>query len=133
LRYFVIFAFLLCACLSSAAHAESETVTVGANRTTALGGFFIYQKQNCYSGGKVDYKVTNKPDHGKVTIRYERHQLGKSAGKCEGRPAGAMVVRYTPDRGFRGKDKIVVSFYFDKFAGGGAPRSRTVTYTVTVK
>jgi len=99
----------------------------------ALGGFFIYQKQNCYSGGKVDYKVTNKPDHGKVTIRYERHQLGKSAGKCEGRPAGAMVVRYTPDRGFRGKDKIVVSFYFDKFAGGGAPRSRTVTYTVTVK
>jgi len=133
MRYIIVACAVLCATLSSASRAEAESATVGANRTTALGGFSIYQKQNCYSGGKVDYKITTKPDHGKVTVRYERHKLGDSAGKCAGRKAGTMVILFTPDRGFHGKDKFVVSFYFNKFASGGTPRARNVSYDVTVK
>ncbi len=134
MRYFTLFVILLSTLLSGAAHAESETASVPANRTTAISGFYIYQKQNCYSGGKVDYKVTNKPDHGKVTVQYQRRKLGDSAGKCAGKQAGAMVIQYTPNRGYRGKDKFSVSFYFNKFSGaGGTPRARNISYNLTVK
>lgn len=133
LRYLAIFFFLLSTILPGTAFAETDTVTVGANRTTPVAGFSIYIEENCYSGGKVDYKVSGKPKHGKVTVQYQRRKLGKSAGRCAGKPAGSMVILFTPDRGYRGKDKFTVSFYFDKFEGGGARRARNISYDVTVK
>jgi len=136
LRYFSLFLILLFTILSGAAHAETESVTVRANRSTSLMSFSVFVKSSCYTSGKVDYSFSNKPDHGKVTVSYQRYTLGKSAGRCAGKPAGAMVVNYTPDRGYRGKDKFTLMFHYSLFHGelGNMPRKTShYTYNVTVK
>lgn len=98
--------------------------------------FSVFVKQSCYTSGKVDYSFSNKPDHGKVTVSYQRYALGKGAGRCAGRQAGAMVVQYTPDRGYRGKDNFTISFHYSLFHGslGRTPRKTArYTYNLTVK
>jgi hypothetical protein len=70
-----------------------------------------------------------------VTIKYESITLSKDAGRCAGRKAGATVVLYTPDRGYRGKDDISVTFFFPKYVGNhaGFRDARKYTYKITVK
>ena len=135
MRYLISAFVSLLILFPGAAYAESLSTTVSANRTSPIGGFSIYDKANCRHGGKVDYRVKKKPEHGKVSVQFHKTKLGKGAGKCAGRQASGMVVLYTPNRGYRGKDKVTVTFIYDKYVGGHASHrnAKTYQYKVTVK
>lgn len=135
MRYFItafVFLFIL---FPSASHAESQSVSVRANRTSPIGGFSIFVKANCHHGGRINYRIKRRPENGKAEVKYHKTKLGKNAGKCAGREAGGMVVLYTPQSGFRGKDTLTVTFIYPKYVGGhgGHGNAKTYKYTVNVK
>ena len=135
MRLFVcIFASLLLL-LTSAANAKDSAVTVNANRTTPINGFWVFAEANCHNPGRLKHHVDRKPEHGKVDVRFEMRAIPKEVSKrCAGRRGAAMVIYYTPDRGYRGKDSTTVSFQFPQYEGGyGSPVGRQMKFSISVK
>ncbi|MCI5076724.1 MAG: hypothetical protein MRY80_16960 [Oricola sp.] len=115
--------------------AAAETINVRANRISSIAGFWVYAKQNCHHTGKLKHRIASAPKHGKVTVSFERRRIPESVdNKCAGRMSGVMVVHYTPNRGYRGKDSAAVTFEFPQYLGGqGYTKARTMRYTLNVK
>lgn len=132
MRQLVYCILLLFAIFPTAAFAEN--VTVPANRTSPVTGFWVFGEQNCHHPGRLKHRVSKEPAHGKVTVKFDKRRIPEEVSKrCAGRTSGVMIVFYTPDRGYRGKDKGSVSFQFPKYQGGGIATARTIKFSVTVK
>lgn len=114
-----------------AAHAKS--VSVKANKTTALTGFYVYNPKNCHSSGQLKYKITRKPEHGTVTVKFQRGTIPDDARRCAGKQAGAMVVYYKPRGGYRGKDNATVVFYHQAYENSHQTRPQRFNYNISVK
>ena len=104
---------------------------VSANKTTVLDAFSVFNEDTCGHLGQLDYSIRTEPKNGTIDVRYEKHRLEE--GRCAGRVAGIMVIRYTPNRGFRGQDKATVVMRYPEFVGGSYKRSRHFRYNLDVR
>jgi hypothetical protein len=115
--------------------AFADDVVVPANRTSVISGFWVFGKQNCHHPGRLKNSVGRKPQHGKIVVKFEKRRIPKEvSGTCAGRMSGVMLIYYTPDRGYRGKDAATVNFRFPQYQGGyGNDIGRSMRFSLTVK
>ena len=115
--------------------AFAEDVTVPANRTSAISGFWVFGEQNCHHPGRLKHHVGRNPQHGKIAVKFEKRRIPQEVSdKCAGRMSGVMVIYYTPDRGYRGKDNATVNLQFPEYQGGyGNNRGRALRFSLTVR
>ncbi|WP_421853133.1 hypothetical protein [Oricola sp.] len=127
-RFFAAAILLLA---SFTAPAVAETREVRANRTTVVEAMFVTEGKSCRYLGKLKHSVPGKPKHGRIDVSYERHVVNE--GRCAGRQVGLMLIRYTPNRGYRGKDSAVVSIRWPEFNGAPSSRSKRYKLDINVK
>lgn len=131
-RLFLLSVFLLAAALP--ATAKDRSVTVPANRTSGISSFHVYNYATCYSPGHIKSDVTRQGENGTVKVVYKRLKLPDDVrGRCAGLNAGALVITYTPNRGYRGKDSARVIFRYPRFEGDNRTKSSTLNLSITVK
>ena len=131
-RWFIASILLLAAALP--ATAKDRSVTVPANRTSGVVSFHVYNEATCYSPGKVKSDVTREGKHGTIKVIYQRRKLPNDVrGRCAGRIAGAMLITYMPNRGYRGKDSARIVFHYPRFEGDIRTKSSTLNLSITVK
>ena len=109
----------------------SHALDVRANRTNVVGTLLVTEGRSCRYIGALKHSVQRAPQHGRIDVAYERHVLDR--GKCAGRRVGIMVIRYTPNRGYRGKDAATVVIRWPEFEGSAANRSRYYRLDLNVK
>jgi hypothetical protein len=113
--------------------AHAGETKVPANRTSLLGMFNVINTSTCGTGGKPEMEVLHKPAHGRIEFRWVATKLGKGWGVCGGRPAHAMQIFYTPDKGFRGVDKATIGMRFQSHEVGSQTGYQTNTMTLVVQ
>jgi hypothetical protein len=86
--------------------ALAETRDVSANKSSAIGFYYTYAPDTCAYGSKSKFKVTQQPEHGTVTAKWQGFRMGKESRNCNGKQVYGMLVIYTPHKGFRGKDVV---------------------------
>jgi hypothetical protein len=89
--------------------ASAETIerTVKANTGSAIGGFLGYEVDTCYPSNIPDVKVRQAPANGTIQIRPHEQALGKES-RCPGTKVRGLAYVYTPKKGFKGTDEIVL-------------------------
>lgn len=104
-------AFLLAALTAQPAIAQSNPVqgTVPANQSTVLSSHVLTSRSGCSGAGMPRMHVTRAPAHGTVSFRRERVPLDDIKPMCAGRSATGLLVVYTPNPGFRGRDVFTIS------------------------
>ncbi|WP_243372203.1 hypothetical protein [Microvirga solisilvae] len=102
-------ALLLAGLTLAASPAMAETVerAVKANATSAIGGFFGYEVNTCYSSIIPDVKVKQAPANGSFRIVPFEQTLGKDTS-CAGKKVRGLAYVYTPKKGFTGSDEVVL-------------------------
>jgi hypothetical protein len=119
------------ALFAGSASAETVERTVKANSTTALGGFFGYEVDTCYPSVIPDVKVRQSPAHGTFKIVPHEQVLGEG-NRCKGTKVRGLAYVYTPAKGFKGNDEVVVDVPW--VANDlGQPVLYTYTYRVKVE
>jgi hypothetical protein len=64
-------------------------------------------------------------------VTFERELI--ESGKCAGSMGGVMIIRYTPNRGYRGKDSATVVLRYPEFEGGNYMRAKHYRYNIDVR
>jgi hypothetical protein len=105
--YRIIVAAAGLALLTGSASAETIERTVKANTISALGGFLGYEVNTCYPSVIPDVKVRQAPANGTIQIRPHEQALGKES-RCPGTKIRGLAYVYTPKKGFKGTDEIVL-------------------------
>lgn len=93
--------------LAVPAIAETLDRTVKANSRSAIGGFLSYQGADCYAGEIPDVKVRQPPANGSIQILPHEQALGKDS-RCPGKRVQGLAYVYTPQKGFKGVDEVVL-------------------------
>jgi hypothetical protein len=93
--------------LMGSASAETIERTVKANTVSAIGGFLGYEVDTCYPSNIPDVKVRQAPANGTIQIRPHEQALGKES-RCRGTKIRGLAYVYTPKKGFKGTDEIVL-------------------------
>ena len=93
--------------LMGSASAETIERTVKANTVSAIGGFLGYEVDTCYPSNIPDVKVRQAPANGTIQIRPHEQALGKES-RCPGTKVRGLAYVYTPKKGFKGTDEIVL-------------------------
>jgi hypothetical protein len=131
-----LFSGFLAGLLSVAAFAaqaqQTSNLTVPAGQTSTLLSVPFWDGK-CQFGGYPDILVQEQPSHGQVRAqRVSRLRVPANAGACAGKMVKGTVLYYTPNRGYRGRDRVSFSVYiFDNSSGrrkfvGGATTNITV-------
>jgi hypothetical protein len=111
IRAFVMYRIIVAAAglalLTGSASAETIERTVKANTISALGGFLGYEVNTCYPSVIPDVKVRQVPANGTIQIRPHEQALGKES-RCPGTKIRGLAYVYTPKKGFKGTDEIVL-------------------------
>lgn len=96
---------------------------------------WVFAKENCHHPGRLKHKVDRKAAHGKIEVRFQTRKIPEQVSRqCAGRTGSVMIVFYTPDRGYRGKDSATVSFQYPQYEGGyGSPRGSQMKISIAVK
>ncbi|AXS39575.1 hypothetical protein [Breoghania sp. L-A4] len=131
---FGIFAFVFLSFLfSQAALAETYSRTVKPGRTSAVGGYSVVHSDTCLNGPLPRYRIKTAPEHGKVEFRKETWKFRNKSSRCDGKPVKGLVIYYTPNKGFRGKDSFKVENSRLRYSNGTLRVSTTSVYDITVK
>ena len=93
--------------LMGSASAETIERIVKANTVSAIGGFLGYEVDTCYPSNIPDVKVRQAPANGTIQIRPHEQALGKES-RCPGTKVRGLAYVYTPKKGFKGTDEIVL-------------------------
>lgn len=121
---------LLIAVAGLPVQALAQDIVARANQRTVLGGWIIYDRNNCGHAGKP--KVTmSGPSHGKMEVVWTPMTLGNDAGSCRGKPARGMGFIYTPDKGYRGSDEVKIGLR--AYYSGTASYYHDFKFKITVK
>lgn len=106
--------------LSMAASAGAETLdrTVKAGSRSAIGGFFGYEVDTCYPSEIPDVKIRQAPSNGSFQIVPYEQVLGKDS-RCPGKKVRGLAYIYTPNKGFRGADEVVLDIPWRSTDSGG--------------
>ncbi|MBZ6076230.1 hypothetical protein [Microvirga puerhi] len=87
--------------------AETVERTVKANSRAAIGGFLSYEVDTCYSAEIPDVTVRQAPANGSFQVVPHEQELGKDS-RCPGKRVRGLAYVYTPKKGFKGLDEIVL-------------------------
>ena len=107
-RAIILIATILVFCGN--AGAETVNIDVPAGRTTAIHQYALYSRANCASAQRPELSVKSVKN-GKVTS--QNHSGTITSGNCKGRTIKSTVALYTPNRGFRGKDTVKITYKSD--------------------
>lgn len=110
--------------LAVAAPALADDITVPAGRTSPIGFYYTYSHHTCYYGNKPEFKLTKAPEHGTVKAVWKGYRMGKEARNCNGKPMYGMLILYSPNKGYHGKDVV-------KFGLSGSGLWPGATYSVS--
>ncbi|SFL13131.1 hypothetical protein [Pseudovibrio ascidiaceicola] len=127
MKYIWIFLFVV---FSFSANAELIRSQVAANRTAKLNVYSYYVPETCNSAALPKVSFVKKPEHGVVRFVQSRSALPKSAGKCAGKQTNDLIMYYSPDKDFRGTDKVVTKF---RMYSAGRIISGGNTYEIEIK
>jgi hypothetical protein len=116
-----------------AGYASAETLerTVKANAVSAIGGFLGYEVDTCYPSVIPDVKVRQAPVNGSIQIRPHEQALGKDT-RCPGTKVRGLAYVYTPKKGFKGTDEVVIDIPWSSTDSGMAT-IMTYTYRIRVE
>jgi hypothetical protein len=117
--------------LAGSASAETIDKTVKANTSTAIAGFFGYEVNTCYPSEIPDVKVKRSPANGTFRIVPHETTLGKDS-RCAGKKVRGLAYVYTPNKGFKGMDEVVLDLPWSANTTG-IPIIYTNTYRITVQ
>ncbi len=128
---YVLSAAVLMASLNTAA-AETHSRDVAANKATVVNGHVYYNRHECTSGPIAQVKLKVKPKHGSVKISRTTYTppIGK---RCDNKKFNAVIVTYTPKRGYRGKDTFKTSYSMPTYIQGSQMNYYSDTYKINVK
>ena len=125
MRTFIVVAFLLA---PAAAHAQALTTTSG--KPLKL-NFSNTTNPDCSSAGQTVVRLTQAPQHGRVTISkasdFPSFPVGNPRHDCNRRRVAGTRTVYVSQRGYVGTDSVAIEIIFA--SGGTARRS----YTIYVK
>ncbi|KZK88394.1 hypothetical protein PsAD46_02352 [Pseudovibrio sp. Ad46] len=130
IKYFVGAVFLITG-LSTAA-AETHSRDVAARKASVVNGHVYYNQNQCTSGPIAQVKVKVAPKHGSVEIRRTTYNPPKGQ-RCYGKKFNAVVVVYTPKKGYHGKDTFKTRYSMPKYVQGSQMNYFTDTYKINVK
>lgn len=121
---------LLIGSLAATQVSAAEKVTVKAGQKTLIYQFATFES-NCASGQYPKFKA-KKTKNGSLTTT--RGSFLISDGRCKGKRLKSTNVYYTPETGFRGKDRARLSFGtpVDSHTDWGL-KYTTVTMSITVE
>ena len=119
------------ALLAGSASAETIERTVKANTVSAIGGFLGYEVNTCYPSVVPDVKVRQAPANGTIQIRPHEQALGKNT-QCPGRKVRGLAYVYTPKKGFKGTDEVVLDIPWS-WNDLGQQTLMTYTYKIRVE
>lgn len=125
------FAAVILALSTAMAAAETESVEVKANKTSAIGSFASYSSATCGHGTIPDVTIRTQPANGRIEIKQEQWRISK--GPCEGSPVRGLAYYYTPKRGFKGADKVSIDVPWSPYVDGGPSTMQTYTFEITVQ
>ncbi|SDR30398.1 hypothetical protein SAMN04515695_4293 [Pseudovibrio sp. Tun.PSC04-5.I4] len=98
------------ALLSSNACADTLEKHVAANRTAKLDVYGYYIHESCTSSIPRKVSFVKKPEHGIIRFVQSRSAIARNAGKCAGKVTNELIMYYSPDKDYRGTDKVVTKF-----------------------
>jgi hypothetical protein len=117
MRALIIAAFLL-----APAVAHAQTLTAISGRPLKL-NFSNTTNPDCSSGGEPVVRLTQAPQHGRVTIARTRDfpsfPRGNSRRDCNKRRVAGTATVYVSQRGYLGTDSVAIEIIF---ASGGTFR-----------
>jgi len=116
---------------SSTSWAETVSRSVKSGAKIAVGGFHLFNRNNCSSAPFARTKL-KQPKNGKLTIVKRRLPVAKGR-KCAGKMQNMVVVYYQSKRGYRGKDQGTAFFNYAAYRGEAVYRTYDVKYKITVK
>jgi hypothetical protein len=119
------------ALLAGSASAETVERTVKANMVTAIGGFLGYEVDTCYPSIIPDVKVRQQPANGTIQIRPHEQAIGKNS-RCAGTKVRGLAYVYTPKKGFKGTDEVVLDIPWS-WNEAGPQTLMTYTYRIRVE
>lgn len=117
--------------LAGPAIAETVERTVKANTRSVLGGFLGYEVDTCYPSVIPDVKVRQAPKNGSVQIAPHEQALGKDS-RCAGKRIRGLAYVYTPNKGFKGTDEVVLDIPWQS-TDSGPQTTWTYTYRIRVE
>jgi len=124
----------LLALMVSVGFAHSANVDFRKNHKTQFQFFYYFSGINCRAGPKTKHKVTKEPKNGSLSFAWiSQVPHGKVKNKCRGKPTKGLAVYYTPNRGFKGKDKFSYRLGFPEFVNGTRLKWRTFSINANVK
>lgn len=83
---------------------QTMNVTAQAGTTATVASLPSWNAQ-CRFDGYPEVTVDQQPRNGRIAVqRSSRLRVPDNAGRCAGSTVGGIVLRYTPNRGFRGSD-----------------------------
>lgn len=112
--------------------AGTHSRDVAANKSSVVNGHVYYNRHECTSGPIAQVKVKVKPKHGSVKIRRTTYSPPKGK-RCDDKKFNAVLVIYTPQRGYRGKDTFKTNYSMPKYVQGSQINYYTDTYKINVK
>lgn len=131
------FALVLVSLVSMAwpAAVSADTVqrSVAANKTTVVHSMFRYARDSCQPVANAQASIRRQGQHGKAVIKRFRQKLPANSRICPGMIASGPAIYYTPKRGFRGSDTVVVDYQTNAYLSTARPITRTYTILITVK
>jgi hypothetical protein len=77
--------------------------------------------------------VRHAPEHGKVTFDWGFVAAGKGFQNCANGRMRAMVIVYTPNKGYHGPDSFSVTYALPNMAGYRHVGARTQKFELNVK
>jgi hypothetical protein len=129
LLFGIIAGFWILSSVANVAAAGTYDVSAGHSRELApLGG---YDPQRCAALAPPTYTIA-QPAHG--TLKVVNKTIVFNRGICKGKRFKVMMVVYSPNRGFRGKDRGSVTHYRSMYTDRPNPKiAETISFVLNVK
>jgi hypothetical protein len=127
----ILLAALSLSLAAAPALAETFDRTVKSNSRTALGGFFSFDSGTCYGADVPDAKTAQAPANGLLQI-VPHEQVLNGQSQCAGSKVRGLAFVYTPRKGFKGSDEVVIELPWTA-SQGGVPVMRSYHYRIRVE
>lgn len=131
-NFSIAFIFVAIVAMIQADGAAAQTVdgVVKANRTSTIHYYAVFHPNTCAALEPPRLKVISV-GHGTVRGSIERLEI--TEGRCKGFNVKGLVIYYTPDRGFRGRDRVRVNLVTVEFVDGQGTRSENMNFNILVE
>ena len=107
-----IFVFVL----NSGSFASSKEVKVQSGKELVLNPLYHYDKKTCSYTQIPDVAIKTAPTHGEVSTSAIQTTI-RDEGICHDKPVKAVSIKYKPQGGYHGPDRLVAVVTFYKNSG----------------